>query len=142
MNIDIFKIEKSDDLKKAQEIRFKVFVHEQNVPEELELEHEEDSVHYLVKMDGSEIATGRYREIDGKIKIERFAVLKEKRGFGLGKKLLEYMLSHIPHGKKIYLNAQDTAVNFYKSGGFEIEGNAFYEAGIKHFKMNYKGKNS
>lgn len=140
MKLEIFHIEQAEDLIKAQAIRFKVFVDEQKVPQELELEHEEESQHFLVKNEGIEIATGRFREADDKIKIERLAVLKEYRSLGIGKKLLDYMMGYIPQGKRIYLNAQETAVNFYEKCGFEKVGNPFYEAGIKHFKMEFNAK--
>jgi predicted GNAT family N-acyltransferase len=39
----------------------------------------------------------------------------------------------------IYLHAQEHAMNFYQKYGFEAQGDRFYEAGIPHFKMVYRG---
>jgi predicted GNAT family N-acyltransferase len=123
----------------ASKIRTEVFVKEQNVPADLEYDGlDNDAAHFLLFSDGIPCVTARYRNIDGKYKLERFATLKHFRGSKLGEKLLLHILSDlIPKKKPIYLNSQDSAVGFYLKYGFKIEGEEFYEAGIKHFKMLY-----
>ena len=85
------------------------------------------------------MATARWRETSNGIKLERFAALKKSRGKGIGTILLKEVIKDvIPLSKLIYLHSQHTAVNLYLKNGFEIIGEAFEEAGIKHFYMEYK----
>lgn len=125
----------------ALEIRTKVFVKEQNVPEELEYDgFDPEAVHFLLYVDSKPVATSRYRITAEGYKLERFAVLEEFRNKGIGKILLEFVIDKIPDKKTIYCNSQTTAANFYKNNGFEIVGDAFYEAGIEHYRMIFVGE--
>ena len=54
------------------------------------------------------VGTARYRSTKQGIKLERFAVLKDYRGLGVGKALLSYAIMHLE--EKIYLNAQEQVV--------------------------------
>ena len=121
----------------ANEIRRKVFVVEQQVSREEEYDSfEESSVHYVVFVDEMPVGTARWRITKDGIKLERFAVLKEFRNSGAGTAVLKQVLNDVkPLGKKIYLNAQITAVNFYLKEGFITEGDEFIEANIRHYKM-------
>ncbi len=131
----------SFDFIKCLQIRKKVFVEEQGVPEEIEAdEHDASAHHYLAIQNEADkqnpIATARWRTTDKGIKLERFAVLKPYRNAGLGTIILQEILKDIiPLNKEIYLHAQESAVNFYLKHGFVISGDTFYEANIKHFKM-------
>lgn len=123
----------------ACQIRTKVFVEEQKVPIEIEYEFEDEAVHYILFFDGKPAGTGRYRSINGAYKLERFAVYRKYRGKGVGEGLLLKILDETKHkGKEIYLNAQVSAVDFYKKYGFVKTGEPFYEANIEHYKMIYK----
>jgi predicted GNAT family N-acyltransferase len=63
-------------------------------------------------------------------------VLKECRNTGAGTAVLKQVLSDVkPLAKKIYLNAQITAINFYLKECFATEGDEFIEANIRHYKM-------
>ncbi len=120
----------------ALKIREKVFVEEQKVPKELEVENEEESIHFLLKAGNQSIATARFRLVEGKVKLERFAILYQHRGKGYGHALLRYVLTEARKTKlPIYLNAQVQVVEYYEKSGFEREGPEFEEAGIKHYKM-------
>jgi predicted GNAT family N-acyltransferase len=122
----------------ANEIRRKVFVEEQKVSREEEYDSfEESSIHYLVFLNETPIGTARWRITKEGIKLERFAVLKEYRNTRAGGAVLKQVLEDvIPLDKKIYLNAQITAINFYLKAGFVKEGNEFIEANIRHYKMS------
>jgi len=125
---------------KALAIRYKVFVVEQGVDPELEYQHDEEAQHYILCMGKKAIGTARWREIDGQIKLERFAVLPRFRSKGFGKIiLLEILIDVLPLLKPIYLHSQLKAVRFYERNGFVIEGEIFIEAGIGHFTMVYTG---
>ncbi len=132
-----FRDEKS--FTEAMKIRNTVFVKEQNVPEELEYDGlDEEAKHFLLYFNDKPIATSRLRTTDQGYKLERFAVLEEYRRKHFGNKLLDYIVKSVKDPKKIYFNSQITAVKFYESNGFFCVGKAFYEAGIKHYKMVYK----
>lgn len=120
----------------ARMVRTRVFIEEQKVSFSEEFDHEEDSHHYLLIENGAPKATGRWRETDKGIKLERFAVLASDRNRGLGARVLHAILKDLKgRSEEIYLHAQITAVNFYLKHGFEKEGNSFVEADIVHYKM-------
>ena len=123
----------------AFEIRRKVFVMEQEVEEREEYdEFEPTSIHYLVLINEIPVGTARWRITENGIKLERFAVLKEFRNAGAGRTVLLKILEEVkPLGKKIYLNAQVTAMKFYEREGFVPEGEMFMECNIKHYRMVY-----
>ncbi len=117
-------------------IRREVFVGEQNCPPELEWEHEEESNHFLATVDGVPGGASRWRKTDKGYKLERFAVLKNFRGKGVGQALVQAVLNDLPpEADYIYLHAQVDAVNLYERFGFVKTGPEFEEAGIRHYKM-------
>lgn len=124
------------------DIRRKVFVDEQNVPEEDEFDgHEPIAHHYLAVCEGIPCGAARWRITLGrKLKLERFAVLKEFRGKGIGRALVERILKDIPEGYDTYLHAQTQVLPFYESFGFVAEGDEFDECGIMHYKMTLHKK--
>ncbi|RLD46001.1 MAG: GNAT family N-acetyltransferase [Bacteroidetes bacterium] len=125
--------------KLAMEIRVEVFVNEQKVPQEIEWEYEEDCTHFLIYRKRKAVGTARYRIVDDVIKFERFAILKVARGKGLGRDIMRYMLNDVrPLKKRIMLNSQEYAVDFYKQAGFIICGSKFMEGGIPHYPMEYE----
>ena len=64
--------------------------------------------------------------------------MKEKRGLGIGKELVRFILEQINTESVIYLHAQDHVISFYKKLGFYSVGDHFYEGGISHQKMIWK----
>lgn len=137
--IEIFDASEIKLLNQARVIRETVFIKEQGVDSALEYEGDETAKHYLLNLNDNFVAAARWRKTENGIKLERFAVLKEYRNKGVGKLILDAVLSDaLPFGKPIYLNAQEKAVNFYLKNNFAVEGDMFLEAGIKHYKMIYK----
>jgi predicted GNAT family N-acyltransferase len=127
-------------LAEAFAIRRKVFVDEQHCPADLEYENDEFSTHFLATSNGVPCGAARWRQTENGIKLERFAVLPEYRGKGVGAHLVRAVLADIPpDAKKIYLNAQLSAVDFYLPFGFKPVGERFEEAGIMHQQMLYAG---
>jgi predicted GNAT family N-acyltransferase len=119
----------------ASPIRFTVFVEEQGVPREIELdEHDAACVHAVVFEQGKAVATGRLLP-DGHI--GRMAVLKEWRGRGIGALMLEKLMRRAKErgDKAVALSAQVHAVPFYRAHGFVAEGEEYLEAGIRHQAM-------
>lgn len=117
-------------------IRTAVFIHEQQIPEDLEWdEFDLISMHVLaLNSDGQPIGTARFLP-DGHV--GRMAVLKEWRGKGLGSAMLLRILEELrsQHMQKAILNAQTTAVKFYEKFGFQVSGKEFMEVGIPHVRM-------
>ena len=119
----------------AKRIRFTVFVKEQRVPAELEMDaHDPHCVHALAYADGRAIATGRLLP-DGHI--GRMAVLKEWRGRGAGRAMLRRLIdaARARGDRELVLSAQLHAVGFYRGEGFETQGPVYEEAGIRHQEM-------
>ena len=123
----------------AQRIRFIVFVEEQRVPPELEMdEHDLHSLHALAywtdATDGKAIGTGRLLP-DGHI--GRMAVLKDWRGRGAGRALLRSLIDAARRrgDREVLLSAQVHALGFYRAEGLEPEGPVYEEAGIAHQAM-------
>ena len=126
---------------KAMSIRFEVFSGEQKIDKDIEFDSLDygDTVHYLVTVDEKPVATLRWRETDEGIKIERMAVLKQYRHLAIGTLLLRFVLQELKNAKtKIYLNAQQQVIDFYKNNHFKVASDVFYEANIPHVKMIYE----
>jgi predicted GNAT family N-acyltransferase len=140
--IQVKKVNDDETLQKVFAIRRVVFVDEQNCPPELEWEFEEESNHFLATADDIPAGASRWRKTDKGYKLERFAVLKEFRGLGIGQELVKAVLADLPaDAEYVYMHAQLHAVSFYENLGFEKTGPEFEEAGIRHYKMIWKKLN-
>ena len=134
-----FQFEDTELMKIAHNIRYEVFVIGQNCPEDIEWEFEEESTHFLVFDNKESVATARHRETKNGYKLERFAVLKNKRSNGYGHIVLKAILEDLSNFKgNIYMHAQLDVIPFYEKMGFEKEGDLFTEANIMHYKMVLK----
>lgn len=119
----------------AQPIRETVFVAEQGVPPEIELDEWDERSEHAIAYDASRpVGTGRLLP-DGHI--GRMAVLRESRGKGVGGRMLEALIERArAHGlQRVALNAQTHAAPFYARFGFAVTGQEFVEAGIPHLAM-------
>lgn len=120
----------------ARRVRMAVFVEEQGIPEHLELDsHDAECVHALAfATDGQAIGTARLMP-DGRI--GRLAVLRERRGEGVGSALLQALLEQaVQRGQgSVYLHALAQAAGFYARHGFRIQGSEYLEAGLPHVTM-------
>jgi len=119
-------------------IRKAVFVEEQSVPVEIEIDGmDEASVHYIAQdSTGKILGCGRLLPSG---QIGRMAVLRSSRGSGIGFQLLEFIVTHALESnfKNLFLHAQTHAKNFYERAGFVTHGDPFMEAGIEHVEMHY-----
>ena len=120
----------------ARRIRELVFVREQGVPLELEMDEQDPHCDHALAYaaDGAAVGTGRLLP-DGHV--GRMAVLKDWRGKGVGALLLQVLMAQaIKRGHaSVRLNAQTDAAGFYRRYGFEACGSEFMEAGIPHVAM-------
>ncbi len=140
--ISVRLITSQEELEHAHNIRRIVFVSEQGVPEEEEIDqYEQDCRHFLALTEkGIPCGAARWRFTVNGVKLERFAVLKAFRNQGVGSTLVQSVLNDIKkhprfHGQKIYLHAQLDAMPLYKKFGFQKTGPLFLECDIKHYKM-------
>ncbi|MFZ1908867.1 MAG: GNAT family N-acetyltransferase [Burkholderiales bacterium] len=134
----------SEARSEAMRVRETVFVAEQGVPADLELDqHDPKCLHALARDEaGSVVGTGRLlpgQAYGARIvsHVGRMAVLKEWRGRGVGSALLARLIEAARErgDTEVLLSAQTHAQGFYRAHGFLEEGNAFVEAGIPHRTM-------
>jgi predicted GNAT family N-acyltransferase len=120
----------------AAPIRFAVFVEEQHVPAEIELDEWDERSEHAVARDvqGRAIGTGRLLP-DGHI--GRMAVVPDWRGRGVGAAILAALVTRAKARgmAELALNAQTRARAFYARHGFGEAGPEFMEAGIPHIVM-------
>lgn len=125
--------------KDAALIRHEVFVREQHVPIEEELdERDAVCVHAVAyDADGTPVGTGRLLP-DGHI--GRMAVRRSQRGRGVGAMLLNRLVEEARRRghAQVELAAQLHAQAFYAAHGFVTEGPVFLDAGIDHIHMRRK----
>ncbi len=135
MNITSIICDYESNIKEICAIRYNVFVEEQKVPEELEIDGLNDKAkHVLAFVDSVQIGTGRILS-DGHI--GRVAVLKDYRGLGIGKLIMKDLIKWAQNMnlEKVWLSSQWHAHSFYLDLGFVCVGEIYIEAGIDHIKM-------
>jgi predicted GNAT family N-acyltransferase len=123
----------------AQRLRIEVFCDEQGVPRSLEIDGLDEYAAHLVALEGDEvIATCRLRFPGATCRLERMAVRRDRRGTGIGAKLLtgaEEEARRAGAGE-ILLHGQLVARSFYEAGGYSaLSEEIISEAGIDHVEM-------
>lgn len=120
-------------------VRNAVFVDEQNVPAELEIDALDPLSQHALALDeaGTPIGAGR---LTPDRRIGRMAVLPNWRGRRVGEALLQALLAQARnlHWGEVSLHAQLHARDFYARHGFLPEGVEFEEAGIGHQTMRQR----
>lgn len=137
-----------DAMQAALDVRRAVFIVEQQVPEELEIdEHDVDpainatAVHVLLRAGGRAVATGRLL-LDGhgesNAHIGRVAVVADERGKGLGTAVMRALQDEARSRgfRAVTLAAQLHAIGFYERLGYVVRGDVFLDAGIEHRWMD------
>ena len=123
----------------AYPIRKKVFIEEQGVPEDMELdEHDPLAKHALAYQDGLCVGTGRLVRLDNHhAQIGRMAVLNDYRNQDIGSAILGSLitLAKAEGVSTLVLHSQISAAPFYAKFGFVAEGPIYEEAGIAHRNM-------
>ena len=137
------------DLKLGFALRKEVFVKEQNVPLEIEIDEKDylsSTVHIGYYDNEKLVGVARITDLDTNvIHIGRVAIAKSYRGLGLGTNLIstcESVItlitskSTVPAPFTIELSSQLHAEKFYKKLGYTCANNTVYlEAGIQHIDM-------
>ncbi|MDY0396100.1 GNAT family N-acetyltransferase [Virgibacillus halophilus] len=136
--MNIIKVTSEAELKQAFDIRMKVFVEEQHVSPEIELdEFDQTATHFIGVEDDVTVAAGRFRIIGDHGKLERICVHKDYRNQSLGKQMIAAMEKELAnqHIHKAELHAQTHALGFYKKLGYKVVSEEFMDAGIPHVSM-------
>ena len=126
--------------REAQAIRSSVFIDEQKIPAEMEWDAADAECVHAVAYNrfGMALATGRLLEhVPGTAKIGRMAVLPAMRGSGIGRAVLDALMTtaRARGEREVLLHAQTSAAPFYQRAGFQPRGTEFDEAGIAHIEM-------
>jgi predicted GNAT family N-acyltransferase len=136
--VRVNRVSSKKERERALAIRKRVFVDEQGVPEEIEMDRDDKRAFHFLAFEGNQaVGTARVVMRHRNAKIGRMAVLKNYRGKGIGTKLLRRAIvaARTRGAQKIYLHAQVPVIGFYEAMAFRCVGPVFKEAGIPHRKM-------
>ena len=132
-------VDNEAELEAAIAVRFRVFVDEQSIPPEEELdESDATATHAIALCQGKVVGTGRLvQRDDGSALIGRMAVDDQWRRKGVGGEILKFLeesardqgLTHA------VLHAQEYVKSFYAAHGYQQRGDPFLEVNIPHVEM-------
>jgi ElaA protein len=128
----------TEDLTACWAIRRVVFIEEQAVPAELEVDGlDAQALHLLATFDGRSVGTARMLLKGDTGKIGRVAVLRDARGRGIGAALIRAAVEELRRRglSRARLGSQVHAIPFYEGLGFVAEGPVYDDAGIPHRDM-------
>ena len=133
-------VETEEEMEAAMGVRFRVFVGEQQVPVDEELdEFDATATHVIAIHQGQVVATGRvvYGNEDTAARIGRMAVDTQWRRRGIGGRILRFLEeAAAAQGVNTYvLNAQEYVKHFYAANGYAERGETFLEVDIPHVLM-------
>ncbi|WP_025151225.1 GNAT family N-acetyltransferase [Bacillus sp. H1a] len=131
-------VKNQQQLEDAYAIRQKVFIEEQQVDVEEEIdEHDKTATHFVLYDNSKPIGAGRFRIVDGVGKVERICVVATDRKAGSGKLIMNEIekFAQSQGISKVKLNAQKHAIGFYGNLGYESISEEFIDAGIPHRTM-------
>jgi len=139
MSVDVRVADGEADREAALSVRREVFIDEQGVPEGIEMDGRDDeAVHFVATDDGDPVGAARLREVEpGVGKVERVAVVADRRGEGLGRDLMRRLESTAANRgiDALVMHAQTHVEAFYERLGYETTSDVFEEAGIDHVEM-------
>lgn len=136
--LSVIRVSNAKEREAVLAIREEVFIGEQRVPREIELdEDDKEAIHVLAIEHEEAVGCGRVVFKDGYAKLGRIAVKKDKRGQGIGNQICRELiqLAREHNVERLVLHAQVSAVSFYESLGFSVTSDVFEEAGIEHVCM-------
>jgi predicted GNAT family N-acyltransferase len=141
-DITVKLVETAADLEGAIAVRMRVFVGEQGIPADVEVDDADtapDTVHAVALRDGVVIGTGRLLpDVDDRgPHIGRMAVEQQWRRYGVGGQVLDFLEAHARSlgFAQITLHAQEYVKSFYAAHGYREVGEMFLEVDIPHREM-------
>ncbi|MFC4450205.1 GNAT family N-acetyltransferase [Halorussus aquaticus] len=150
MSYEVRRAETEAERADALSVRFEVFVEEQGVPEDVEIDGKDDeSIHFVCYAEGQRgegtddadrtpVGVGRLREVgDRRGKVERIGVLEAHRGEGVGRTIVDELEATAAERglSTLVMHAQTPVEQFYRNLGYETTSDVFEEAGIPHVEM-------
>ncbi len=138
--IRIIEVTDAAEMEQAWKLRRLVFIEEQGVPEEIEMDADDALAFHVLALDGeTPVGCGRMVPYGDAVKIGRMAVLREHRDEGIGREILAFLMDAARDQgfRKAILHAQLHAEGFYLKCGYLPVGQVFEEAGIPHRLMEH-----
>ena len=136
---DVRVAESDADREAALVVRRDVFVEEQGVSEEVEMDGKDDEAVHFVATDGDDpVGAARLWEVEpGVGKVERVAVVADRRDSGIGRELMCTLETTAAERgiDRLVMHAQTHVEEFYRRLGYETTSDVFEEAGIDHVEM-------
>jgi predicted GNAT family N-acyltransferase len=122
----------------ALALRHEVFVDEQGVPAELEIDEDDaGALHLVAVSDDAIVGTCRVVYDGDGAKLGRLVVARTACGAGIGSALLgeAERRARAAGARTMALAAQTTAMGLYERAGYTARGDVFLDAGIEHMTM-------
>lgn len=139
MTVIVKRLDSDDEFEAIKVIRSRVFIEEQGISPDLEIdEFDGAALHAVAYFSGNIVGTGRLIiDNDTEARIGRMAVESSLRGHGIGSAILGFLENEaLKLGiKTVILHAQNYVKEFYVNSGYHEHGDAFMEAGILHIEM-------
>jgi ElaA protein len=144
MLLDIRFTQNNKDMLSCLDLRRTVFIEEQNVPENEEVDGDDpDCDHILLTVTDIPVGAARLKYYNDFIKVQRVCVLKNYRGQSIGSKIINFIIRHVEKNdirSSVRLGSQIHALEFYKRLGFIEFGEEYLDAGILHKDMVFQIK--
>ena len=144
MLLDIRFTQNNKDMLSCLDLRRTVFIEEQNVPENEEVDGDDPGCdHILLTVYDIPVGAARLKYYNDFIKVQRVCVLKNYRGQGIGSKIINFIIRHVEKNdirSSVRLGSQIHALEFYKRLGFIEFGEEYLDAGILHKDMEFQIK--
>ncbi|MBI5832538.1 MAG: GNAT family N-acetyltransferase [Armatimonadetes bacterium] len=140
MVVEVKEVSTPEELAACRELRRRVFIVEQCVSEADEWDGlDGECRHFLCLADDEPVGTARLRLMpDGTAKAQRVAVLRARRGRGVGRAVMAALEAAAREAgcREVHLGAQLGALPFYQRLGYHAHGPVFDDAGIPHRHMS------
>ncbi|MDY6764402.1 MAG: GNAT family N-acetyltransferase [Halobacteria archaeon] len=139
----VVRVTTEEEKEDAFKIREKVFMEEQDVPEELEWDgYDDESIHFVAYDGEKPVGAARirqYGETGKTARVERVSVVESRREEGWGRLIMEKIEEvALNEGFELLtLSSQTHAQGFYEKMGYRTVSDVFEEegTGIPHVKM-------
>ena len=139
MTVTVRRAETESAVADAFAVRREVFIEEQGVSEDEEMDGRDDeATHFVAYEDGRPVGCARVRVPEADVgKVERVAVRETAREQGVGTAVMEAVEAWATdRGLSVLkVNAQTRVETFYGRLGYETTSDVFQEAGIDHVAM-------